>query len=73
MRTEDAIAHYRTVKALSDALGIWPTKPYDWGEYPPPLQQLRLEKLTSGALRAEAWAWRNATRQTRETRGADDE
>lgn len=54
MTTQEAIDHYRTVKQLADALGIWPHVIYRWGEYPPIARQYEIEVKTKGALKAEA-------------------
>lgn len=54
MTTKEAIEHYGgDVRALAAALGIWHSAVYQWGDHPPPLRQLQLEKITAGALRAE--------------------
>lgn len=53
MRTQDAIEHFKSRRALAGALGIAPESTYGWGEFVPPLRQLQLEMLTSGALQAE--------------------
>lgn len=54
MTTKEALDHYGgDVRALSTALNIWHTAVYQWGEYPPALRQLQLEKITKGALVAE--------------------
>lgn len=53
MTTKDAIAYYGSIKALADALGIWPHVIYRWGEHPPIARQYELEVKTKGALRAE--------------------
>lgn len=54
MTTKDALDHYGgDVRTLAAALGIWHSAVYQWGEYPPALRQLQLEKITKGALVAE--------------------
>lgn len=53
MRTQDAIDHYGSRRALADALKIRPESTYSWGEEVPALRQLQLERLTEGALRAD--------------------
>jgi transposase-like protein len=54
MRKSEAIAHYRgNVSALARALGLHQSAPYSWGEYPPDKHQLRLERITEHALKAE--------------------
>lgn len=42
-----------TQVALAAKLGINQGSVSAWGEYPPPLQQLRIEALSKGALKAE--------------------
>ena len=53
MKTSDAIAHFVTGSELARQLDIRPQAVYQWGEYPPRLQQLEIEALTKGALKAE--------------------
>jgi len=54
MTTKEALAHYgNDARALAKALRIWHSAVYQWGEHPPALRQLQLERLTDGALAAE--------------------
>jgi transposase-like protein len=54
MRKSEAIAYYQgNVSALARALGLHQSAPYSWGEYPPDKHQLRLERITKQALKAE--------------------
>jgi hypothetical protein len=53
MKTEEAIAHYGTLKKLADALGVWPQVIYQWGDTPPMGRQYELEVKTSGVLKAD--------------------
>jgi DNA-binding transcriptional regulator YdaS (Cro superfamily) len=53
MKTREAIDHYGSVKALADALGIWPHNVSRWGERPPAARQYEIEVKTGGALKAE--------------------
>lgn len=53
MTTEQAISHYRTQQRLATALGISQSAVAEWGEYPPALRQIQIEKLTRGRLRAQ--------------------
>lgn len=53
MRTDAAISHFRTQTALAKALGMSQSSIATWGEFPPKLRQLQLERLTQGALLAE--------------------
>lgn len=51
MTKDEAITHFGGVVALADALGINRQAIYQWDEVPDK-QQLRLEKMTNGALKA---------------------
>jgi hypothetical protein len=53
MTKADAIAFYGNQKALADVLGVKQPSVAGWGEYPPEIQQVRLERLTGGRLKAE--------------------
>lgn len=53
MKTSDAVQHFGGVKALADALDIWPHNISRWGEYPPASRQYEIEVKTGGKLRAE--------------------
>jgi hypothetical protein len=53
MTSSEAIAKFDTATALALALGCTQAAISQWGEYPPLLRQLELERLTRGALRAE--------------------
>ncbi len=53
MTTKEAIDHFGSVKALADALRIWPHSVYKWGERPPMLRQYQIQVLTRGELRAD--------------------
>lgn len=53
MLTVEALAYFDTPADLAKALGIKHPSLHDWGEYPPPLRQIQLERLTNGALKAE--------------------
>lgn len=53
MTTHEAIKHYGGIKALADALGIWPQAVYAWGDKPPLSKQYELEVKTDGKLKAE--------------------
>lgn len=61
MTTKDAIDYFDgDVRNLADALGIWYSAVYQWGEHPPALRQLQLEALTGGALTPEPDAFGSA-------------
>lgn len=53
MTKEEAIEHFGGVSALADALSINRQAVYQWTDVPDK-QQLRLEKITNGALKADA-------------------
>lgn len=53
MFTKDVIAHFGSQAAVARALGIAQPSVWEWGDHPPPLRQLQLERITNGALRAD--------------------
>ncbi|HQT42804.1 MAG TPA: Cro/CI family transcriptional regulator [Halothiobacillus sp.] len=65
MRTKEAIEFFSGttkagaptkgggVKALADALGIWPHVIYRWGDTPPLARQYEIEVKTGGKLKAD--------------------
>ena len=53
MTTQQAIDHYGSIKALADALGVWPQVIYRWGKYPPMSRQYELQVKTKNKLKAE--------------------
>ena len=53
MTTQQAIAHYGSIKALADAIGVWPQVIYRWGEYPPMARQYEIQVKTRNKLKAE--------------------
>lgn len=54
MTTKQAIKYFGSVKALSEALSIWPHGIYRWGDSPPKLRQFEIERITDGELKADA-------------------
>ena len=52
MTTKEAIAYFGGIKALADALHVWPQAIYKWGEEPPMAKQYELEVRTNGSLKA---------------------
>jgi hypothetical protein len=54
MTTKEAIKHYGSIKALADALKVWPQTIYQWGERPPMSRQYELELKTKGELKADS-------------------
>lgn len=53
MKTDLAVAYFGTRAAIARALGIKGPSVSEWGDYPPMLRQLQIERLTGGALKAE--------------------
>jgi DNA-binding transcriptional regulator YdaS (Cro superfamily) len=53
MNTRSAIEHAGTTGALASLLGITSAAVSQWGEYPPDVRQLQIERVTLGALKAE--------------------
>lgn len=62
MTKTEALAYYdNNVSALTRALGLRQNAVYSWeGDTMPPIQQIRLEAITNGALRADDDAWNPA-------------
>ena len=54
MTTSEVLAYFGSRPAIAAALGIKVPSVYDWGEHPPPLRQIQLERITDGALQAES-------------------
>lgn len=52
MKKQEAIDHFEGVGELASALGLTPAAVSQWGEYPPALRQLQIERLAPG-LKAE--------------------
>lgn len=53
MNKTEAIKFFGTQVKLAAALGMTQHAVSGWGEFPPPLRQLQIEKVTNKALRAE--------------------
>ena len=53
MTTKEAIKYFGGVKALADAVNVWPQAVYAWGKKPPMAKQYELQVKTSGELVAE--------------------
>ena len=53
MRTAAVLQHFKTQKAVADALRIKQPSVALWGEFPPDLRQLQLQRITKGKLKAE--------------------
>ncbi len=63
MTKEEAIKYYGSQSAVAEAIGIVQVSVCKWGEYPPELRQIQLERATKGKLKAEPYCWKN-TRKT---------
>ena len=58
MKTSDVIEAFGgTQVAAAKALGIEQPSIARWGDEPPALRQIQIERLTCGRLRAESWCW----------------
>lgn len=53
MNKSEAIKFFGTQAKLGAAIGVTQHTVSGWGEYPPPLRQLQIEKVTGKALKAE--------------------
>jgi DNA-binding transcriptional regulator YdaS (Cro superfamily) len=53
MRKAEAVKYFKSQSALARALGIEQPSVAAWGEYPPDLRQLQIERITDGKLKAE--------------------
>lgn len=53
MLTKDAIAYFGSQAKLARALGIKQQSVADWRDEVPDVQQLKLERITGGALKAD--------------------
>jgi DNA-binding transcriptional regulator YdaS (Cro superfamily) len=67
MKTEQVLKHYGTQMEVAKALGITQPTVSEWGEYPPVLRQIQIERDTAGKLKAEAWCWAPASRRQSRT------
>lgn len=54
MNKTDAIKFFGTQVKLAAALGMTQHAVSAWGEFPPPLRQLQIEKASRGALKAQS-------------------
>jgi DNA-binding transcriptional regulator YdaS (Cro superfamily) len=54
MTTQEAVRFYGTQRALAEALHIKQSSVAEWGEYPPALRQLQIERATKNKLKAES-------------------
>jgi len=53
MKTQDALSHFGGNTELTALLKLSTGAISQWGECPPPLRQLQIEKLSGGVLKAE--------------------
>lgn len=54
MRTAEVLDHFKTQTAVAKRLGIKQASVSEWGEFPPDRRQVQIERITRGALKAEA-------------------
>jgi hypothetical protein len=54
VKTAEAIAHFRSVRALAEALDISVQAVYDWGEEIPTGRAYQLQVITDGKLMVAA-------------------
>jgi len=58
MKTSDVIQHFGgTQERTAKALGLRQPSIATWGEFPPPLRQIQIERITRGKLKAEPSCW----------------
>lgn len=63
MTFEEVKAHYGSVRAIAQALQLSSQAIYQWPEQIPLVNQVRLEQLTQGALKAEVPVYQPRTRK----------
>ena len=51
--TDDCIKHFGSKAKLAGALRREVPSVYGWKEYPPPIRQMQIERMTNGELKAE--------------------
>lgn len=54
MTTHEAVSHYGTQQKLAEALGIKQASVSGWGDFPPPIRQIQLQRITRNKLKAES-------------------
>lgn len=61
MKTTEVIEHFGgTQHAAAQALGLRQPSIANWGEFPPALRQIQIERMTNGELKAEPECWEPA-------------
>lgn len=55
MKTVDALNYFGGNTALTSILGLSSGAISQWGDFPPDLRQLQIEKLSRGVLKAESY------------------
>jgi len=68
MKKKDAILYFGTATKLGKAVGICRSAVSVWGEYPPQIRQIQIEKITGGFLKAEPGCIIEETPEQRKTR-----
>lgn len=82
MRKQEAIEHFKGVGELASALKLTPAAVSQWGEYPPALRQLQIERIAP-ELHAEPGCmetvlglpyepWDGKSNRRKKTRRAED-
>ena len=62
MTKSEAIAHFGSVRALADALGLQHVQSiYQWGKEPPRARQWQIQVLTKGKLKVSKEASKKAS------------
>jgi hypothetical protein len=51
--TQEAVDFFGSRQKLAEALGIWVSATYQWGDHPPPVRQFQIEVASKGKLKAE--------------------
>lgn len=61
MKYQEAVDYYGNAFRLTNVLGLVPSTRFSWKDgVIPALQQIKLEALTNGELRADDWCWEPA-------------
>lgn len=60
MTEAEATTYFGNPFRMTKALGLKPNARFSWKDGIPALQQIRIEALTNGALRADDWCWEPA-------------
>jgi DNA-binding transcriptional regulator YdaS (Cro superfamily) len=58
MRTDEAITYFGSQVKLAKALAMAQPSIAQWGDFPPAIRQVQIERLTNGGLKAEPECYR---------------